>query len=71
MLSAPGSDFRRETLKRAQVHDQSDRNVIARFLVQCQDRTPDAWADLIDSLSVDAETMKNVFRTLADIEASE
>ena len=60
----------RDTLRRALVHDQTDRDAIASQLMRYRDKRGDDWADIIDMLTMYPEERRRVARLLEEIEAS-
>jgi hypothetical protein len=58
----------RETLRRVLIHDQADRDAIASQLMRYRDQPGDAWADIIDMLTMHPEARRNVVRLLGEIE---
>jgi hypothetical protein len=59
----------RDTLRRALIHDHTDRDAIASQLLRYRDGRGDDWADIIDMLTIDPDARRLVVRVLAEIEA--
>jgi hypothetical protein len=59
----------RDTLRRALIHDQADRDAIASQLLRYRDDRGDDWADIIDLLTMHPEARHKVARMLGEIEA--
>jgi hypothetical protein len=59
----------RDTLRRALIHDQADRDAIASQLLRYRDERGNDWADLIDMLTMHPEARRQVARLLGDLEA--
>jgi hypothetical protein len=60
----------RETLRRALIHDQADRDAIASSLMRYRDQNGQAWSDIIDMLMMHPEARRKVVRLLGEIQAS-
>ena len=52
------------------IHDQADRDAIASSLMRYRDQNGQAWADIIDMLTMHPEERRRVVRILGDIDAS-
>jgi hypothetical protein len=59
----------RDTLRRALIRDQADRDAIASQLLRYRDGRGDDWADIIDMLTMYPEERRKVVRLLAEIDA--
>jgi hypothetical protein len=61
----------RDTLRRALIHDQADRDAVSSQLLRYRDGHGDDWADIIDLLTMYPETRRRVVRMLAEIDAAD
>jgi DNA mismatch repair ATPase MutS len=61
----------RERLRSVLIRDQADRDTIASSLMRYRDQNGQAWADLIDMLTMYPDARRQVVRVLAEIDASE
>ena len=52
------------------IHDQADRDAIASSLMRYRDQNGQAWADIIDMLTMHPEERRKVARLLGEIQAS-
>ena len=59
------------TLRRALIGDRVDRDAIASQLLRYRDGPGDAWADIVDMLTMHPEERRKVARVLGEIEAGD
>jgi hypothetical protein len=59
----------RDDLRRVLIHDQADRDGIAKELMRYRDQTGDEWADIIGFLTMHPDARRQVVRLLGKIDA--
>ena len=59
----------RDALRRVLIRDQADRDAISSQLLRYRDGHGDAWADIIDMLTMHPEARRRVVRLLGEIDA--
>jgi hypothetical protein len=59
----------RGTLRRVLIRDQANRDAVASQLLRYRDGRGDAWADIIDMLTMHPEARRNVVRALEEMQA--
>ncbi len=59
----------RDTLRRVLIHDRADRDAISSSLLRYRVGRGDAWADIIDMLTMHPEERRRVARLLGEIDA--
>jgi hypothetical protein len=57
----------RDTLRRALIRDQADRDAIASQLLRYRDGRGQDWADIIDMLTMHPEVRRKVARLLGEL----
>jgi hypothetical protein len=60
----------RDTLRRALILDQPDRDAIASELLRYGNANGDGWASVIDTLTMYPDARRRVVRMLAEIDAA-
>lgn len=60
----------RDLIRRVLVRDQGDRDAISAHLLRYRDEAGAELADILDLLTLHAETRREVVRLLAEIDAS-
>jgi hypothetical protein len=61
----------RDDLRSVLIRDRTDRDAIASRLMRYRDQRGDAWADIIDMLTMHPEARREVVRLPGEIEAVE
>jgi len=59
----------RNTLRNVLIRDQSDRDAVSSHLTRYRDERGDAWADMIDMLTMYPGARRRVIRVLGEIDA--
>ena len=61
----------RDHLRSALIRDQADRDAISSRLMRYRDQNGQAWADIIDFLTIWPDARRQVVRVLGEIDASD
>jgi hypothetical protein len=59
----------RDDLRRVLISDQADRDAISSRLMRYRDQNGQAWADIVDFLTMHPDARRRVVRLLGELEA--